>query len=150
MASSSNPSSIIATLAPESTPDSATALTENPPPFDDMMQAALDTINRKYPGLNGTFVEVIAHETEELECGPDELADKVRELEDEGYFPEGAMDKALEDNTTTLKAPPGFLMIRVRDANNQAYMTVISSEEYSVAFKAAEAVSKNSKKPKMG
>lgn len=106
-------------------------------PFDDMMQAALEAINRKYPTLNGAVVEVIAHETDELECSPSELPDKARELENEGYFSDDAFMKALEDSTVALKAPPGHFMIRVRDAKGQAYMTIQSAEEYGAHFKPA-------------
>jgi hypothetical protein len=113
-------------------------------PFDDMMQAALEAINRKYPTLNGAVVEAIAHETEELKCRLSEMTDKALELENEGHFPYSALEQVLEENTVSLKAPPGNLMIRVKDAKGQAYMTILSAEEYGVHFKPSA-----SSKPKM-
>lgn len=98
--------------------------------FEEQMARNLKAINTLYPNLNAVSVEVLARETDEIDATSDELYERVRELENEGYFPEGAMDMAMKEMTTRVYAPPGHLMLRVLDAEGKAFMTVVDSNRY--------------------
>lgn len=97
---------------------------------DPLFAPLLALINRRYPGLNAEMVEVMAIESEDIEGGGDAIEMRKRELEDEGYFSEDALGKAIEELTVRTHAPPGHSMIRVRDGNNKATLVVVSSEDY--------------------
>lgn len=99
--------------------------------MEDSMAGYLAAINAKYPGLNAIQVEVLAHETDEMEFGPDELIERARQVEyDKGMGFEDALSEILEECQTRIYAPPGHMMIRVECANGRRAMTVMSAEEY--------------------
>lgn len=101
--------------------------------LDDMFKGVLSLINTDFPGIKAAQVEVLAHETEELNNGRGDFIDRYQELERDGYFPEAAMDMALDEHTQKIHAPPGHLMIRVRGVDGKAYLVVVDTESYQKA-----------------
>lgn len=97
---------------------------------DDAFSGVLRLINERFPGINATVVETLAHESEEVETGQAEIIDRFFDLERSGHFPEYALEMALKESTQSVHAPPGHLMVRVRNQNNKAMMVVLGVEEY--------------------
>ena len=76
-------------------------------PFDAWMKESLEQANAAYPGLQATQVEMLAHDITDCEATGDELYESMRRFEDEGYFPEAALDLAFKEAAVEVKAPPG-------------------------------------------
>ena len=98
------------------------------PPFDVWMKESLDQVNAAYPGLKATQVEMLGHDITECEAAGDELYEAMRRFEDEGYFPDAALDLAFKEVALEVKAPPGHLLVRVRTADQTAYMVTLKSQ----------------------
>lgn len=75
-------------------------------------------------------LQVLAHEADEIETDAHALADRIIELDREGYFPEVAAQMAIEEMTKTVHAPPGFMMVRVLDANDKAFQVLLDIKDY--------------------
>ena len=99
-------------------------------PRDPLFAPSLRLINTKHPGLNAQMVEVLAIETDEIEGGGSQLQETRREFEGQGYYSDDALDKAIEQLSVRIHAPPGHSMIRVRDAQDKATLVVVSHEDY--------------------
>lgn len=80
----------------------------------DMWSDYLTHINAQYPGLNAIGLEMLGRDLEVCHGTSLELHERARELENEGFFPEDAVDKAMSEMVQTLDAPPGFSVARVR------------------------------------
>lgn len=101
-----------------------------PPNSDPLFGPLLDLLNTRYPTLNAQMVEVLAIESEEIDGGIGDIQEKAREYEDQGYFREDALEKAMGDLTVKIHPPPGHTLIRVRDAKNKATLLIVSHEDY--------------------
>lgn len=98
--------------------------------YDEWLEETLGRINRTYPGLNATQVEVLAHETTEFEASSDELYEKMRHYDWEGYSPDAALEMAFDELAVTVKAPPGHLIMRVRTADDTAYLVTVGTSPH--------------------
>ena len=87
-------------------------------------------ISNRHPELGDVRVEVMAYEMTELrEDGADGLIARAKELENDGYFQEDALAMALEENTVTSHAPPGHMLVRVRDPSDKAFWLCLSQQD---------------------
>lgn len=74
----------------------------------------LDALNRLYPGLEATSIEVLAMEQEEIEGTVDDIIDRAHEIErEDGCFLSEAMEQAMREAVVLSKPPPGHLFVRV-------------------------------------
>lgn len=96
---------------------------------DAWMKAKLDQVNQAFPGLDAVELEALAHNTTECEVDAEELYYEMRQLEDEGYMPEVALGKALEERSVEVLPPPGHLFLRVRTADGRAFLVPSKSEK---------------------
>lgn len=116
--------------AAEAAAANANCASDNSAAKDPLFAPLLALINSRYPGLNAEMVEVLAIESDDIEGGGEAIEQRKRELEDQGYFSEDALGKAIEELTVRTHAPPGHSMIRVRDGNKKATLVVVSREDY--------------------
>lgn len=119
--------------ARQEAPARAPSPLEAPPAPTDMLAGLTAFLNRRYPGLNAEEVEELALDVDLCKGTPECIAERTRELENEGYFSEDALGKALEELTLRVRLPPGHMMVRVRQADGGTTMMLVPSEEYETA-----------------
>lgn len=109
----------------------ATAPSDGPAAdFDAWSEATLGVLNAAYPGLGAVTVESLATDTVEGELDATTLQDRARDLQNEGYFHDDAFHLAVEQLSVPVKAPPGHLLVRVRNAQGDAYLVTLDSRTY--------------------
>lgn len=118
--------------SPASAPDPATEA-EPDIPFDKAMERLTAFINGKYPGLKATSVIELAREADLWSGDTHSLRDRIRELEDDGYFPEAALDIAMGEQTSNVCFPPTHLMIRVAQEEGPSMVVLLHADEYAAA-----------------
>lgn len=88
----------------------------------------MDAITRQYPEFaEGDWqIEMMGSVLDELDAMPHDISNRSRELEtDAGYFPEDALEQAVEEKTIKCRAPKGCLFVRmVREGAKPALLTV--------------------------
>ena len=102
----------------------------SPGGLDEMFEGVVNLINQRFPGVQATSVQMLAHEMEEMRAEPEEINERSRQLEDEGHFPEDALAMALKQFTTRIHAPTGYLMVRVRNIQGDSILTLMDVQEY--------------------
>lgn len=98
-----------------------------PRPDDKVGDDELRRINKLYPGIKATQVEVLAVELDELGDTVDEVMARSWEIENEGAFTRDAIEQALEEAISIVRPPPGHIFVRVRDESGKRIMTLLPS-----------------------
>ena len=64
--------------------------------------------------LDETYqVTVVGSELEEIEGAGTDLYESIQELETQGYFPESAIEKAVNEKVIVSQAPDGYSFVRL-------------------------------------
>lgn len=70
-------------------------------------------ISEQFPAYTPWAIECLSVELSELDVTAHELRACVEDFEEQGYFPEDALDKALDDNLIHVQPPKDHMFIRV-------------------------------------
>ena len=78
----------------------------------------------KYDLSNDYKVVMVGNELEEIECAGTDISEIVQQYENDGFFREFAIEKAVENRVTISAAPNNFTFVRLC-ANNKKPLTVM-------------------------
>lgn len=81
---------------------------------DDPIFKYQDLITAQFPDYADWSIECLSIEIQELDVTSAEFRSRVDNLEnDDGYFPEAALEQALEEQVLHLQPPNGHMFVRV-------------------------------------
>ena len=112
--------------------------------FDELQARQLKKINADYPGLNAVAIEAMGFDLNETFMGYEDIVERARAHEYEGYFFDDAVSKALEEQCVNSYSPPGHLFARSgchRKSVSRHFQGVINTRAPNGALVFAMAVS---------